>query len=157
MSAKGKPKNQELDLQLKGEPSNAELKRLLNMAMTRLENWRVELEANPNPRMVHVLKNILAHIETLTALTESRISYSYKTLSRQMSVMVDEVAKLNLAITDALLEDDMVDEREEEKINEALRKMFQAALNLMRLVQQAFMERRQDRRRSEPEAADAAK
>jgi len=120
-------------------PTNAELKRLLDMMVTRLENWKVEVERNPNPRMVHVLKNIIAQIETLTELSETKISYSYKALSRQMSILVDEVAKLNIAITDSLLEDDLIDDEEEELINESLKQVFQAAVHLIRIVQQAFM------------------
>ncbi len=120
-------------------PSNAEMKRLLELAVTRLENWKIEVETNPNPRMVHVLKNIVAHIESLTRITETRTSYSYKTLSRQISILVDEVAKLNIAITDSLMEDDLIDEKEEERINESLKKVFQAAVDLIRIVEQAFM------------------
>jgi hypothetical protein len=122
-------------------PTNAEIKRLVEMTVTRLENWKVEVESNPNPRLVHVLKNIIAQIETLTELTEAKISYSYKALSRQMSLLVDEVAKLNIAITDSLLEDDLIDEAEEERINESLKQVFQAAVQLIRIVQQAFMQR----------------
>jgi len=120
-------------------PSNAELRRLVEMTVTRLENWKVEVESNPNPRLVHVLKNIIAQIETLTELTEAKISYSYKALSRQMSILVDEVAKLIIAITDSLLEDDLIDEAEEERINDSLKQVFQAAVQLIRIVQQAFM------------------
>ena len=120
-------------------PSNAELRRLVEMTVTRLENWKVEVERNPNPRLVHVLKNIIAQIETLTELTEAKISYSYKALSRQMSILVDEVAKLNIAITDSLLDDDLIDEAEEERINDSLKQVFQAAVQLIRIVQQAFM------------------
>ena len=120
-------------------PTNAEIKRLVELTMTRLENWKVEVESNPNPRMVHVLKNIVAQIEALTELTEAKVSYSYKALSRQMSILVDEVAKLNIAITDSLLEDDLIDESEEERINESLRQVFQAAVQLIRIVQQAFV------------------
>ena len=129
------------DLTRQELPTNVELKRLLDMTVTRLENWKLEVEANPNPRMVHVLKNIIAQIETLTELTEAKISYSYKALSRQMSVLVDEVAKLNIAITDSLLDDDIIDETEEERINESLKQVFQAAVNLIRIVQQAFIVR----------------
>ena len=121
-------------------PTNAELKRLLDMTVTRLENWKLEVESNPNPRLVHVLKNIIAQIEGLTELTEAKISYSYKALSRQMSILVDEVAKLNIAITDSLLEDDLIDETEEERINESLKAVLQAAVHLIRIVQQAFMQ-----------------
>jgi hypothetical protein len=127
-------------------PTNLELKRLVEMTVTRLENWKVEVESNPNPRLVHVLKNIIAQIESLTELTEAKISYSYKALSRQMSILVDEVAKLNIAITDSLLEDDLIDEAEEERINESLKQVFQAAVQLIRIVQQAFMARQSKRR-----------
>jgi hypothetical protein len=123
-------------------PTNAELKRMLDAMVLRLENWKTEVEANPNPRMVHVLKNIVAQIDALTELSEGKISYSYKSLSRQISILVDEVAKLNIAITDSLMEDDLIDEREEERINESLRRVFQAALQLIRLVQQAFVLRK---------------
>ncbi len=132
-------KNGATDLTRRELPTNVELKRLLDMTVTRLENWKLEVQRNPNPRMVHVLKNIIAQIETLTELSEAKISYSYKALSRQMSILVDEVAKLNIAITDSLLEDDLIDDSEEELINESLKQVFQAAVRLMRIVQQAFM------------------
>ncbi len=132
-------KNKTAELAPQELPTNAELKRLVEMTVTRLENWKVEVESNPNPRMVHVLKNIIAQIETLTELSEAKISYSYKALSRQMSILVDEVAKLNIAITDSLLEDDLIDETEEQRINESLKKVFQAAVQLISIVQQAFM------------------
>ena len=119
--------------------TNAEIKKLLERAMVRFENWKLQMETNPNPRMVHVLKNIIAQIEALTEFTEAKISYSYKALSRQMSILVDEVATLNIAITDSLLEDDLIDESEEERINESLKQVFQAAVQLIRIVQQAFM------------------
>jgi hypothetical protein len=139
MASEKKKKNGATDLTPQELPTNAELKRLLDMTVTRLENWKLEVERNPNPRMVHVLKNIIAQIETLTELSEAKISYSYKALSRQMSILVDEVAKLNIAITDSLLEDDLIDDSEEERINESLKQVFQAAVRLMRIVQQAFM------------------
>ena len=139
MASEKKKKNGATDLTPQELPTNAELKRLLDMTVTRLENWKLEVERNPNPRMVHVLKNIIAQIETLTELSEAKISYSYKALSRQMSILIDEVAKLNIAITDSLLEDDLIDDSEEERINESLKQVFQAAVRLMRIVQQAFM------------------
>lgn len=139
MASEKKKKNGATDLTPQELPTNVELKRLLDMTVTRLENWKLEVERNPNPRMVHVLKNIIAQIETLTELSEAKISYSYKALSRQMSILVDEVAKLNIAITDSLLEDDLIDDSEEERINESLKQVFQAAVRLMRIVQQAFM------------------
>ncbi len=144
MAKQKKSKSNELAPQ--GLPSNAEIKRLVEMTVTRLENWKVEVESNPNPRMVHVLKNIISQIEALTELTEAKISYSYKALSRQMSILVDEVAKLNIAITDSLLEDDLIDETEEERINESLKQVFQAAVQLIRIVQQAFMLRHSQNR-----------
>jgi hypothetical protein len=139
MASQKKKKDGTTDLTPQELPTNVELKGLLDMTVTRLENWKVEVESNPNPRMVHVLKNIIAQIETLTELSEAKISYSYKALSRQMSILVDEVAKLNIAITDSLLEDDLIDDAEEELINESLKQVFQAAVHLIRIVQQAFM------------------
>ncbi|MEE9307159.1 MAG: hypothetical protein V3V57_06505 [Spirochaetia bacterium] len=139
MASQKKKKDGATDLTPQELPTNVELKRLLDMTVTRLENWKVEVESNPNPRMVHVLKNIIAQIETLTELSEAKISYSYKALSRQMSILVDEVAKLNIAITDSLLEDDLIDDAEEELINESLKQVFQAAVHLIHIVQQAFM------------------
>jgi hypothetical protein len=124
--------------QLKGLPTNAELKHLLEQTQTRLENWKLEIERNPNPRMVHVLKNIVGHIEALTRISETKVRYSYKSLSRQMSILIDEVAKLNIAITDSLMDDDMVDETEEERINASLKMVVQAALDLIWIVQQSF-------------------
>ena len=144
MEKQKKTKSNELAPQ--GLPSNAEIKRLVEMTVTRLENWKVEVQSNPNPRLVHVLKNIISQIEALTELTEAKISYSYKALSRQMSILVDEVAKLNIAITDSLLEDDLIDEAEEERINESLKQVFQAAVQLIRIVQQAFMLRHSQNR-----------
>jgi hypothetical protein len=145
----------ELDLAPRGMPSNVELRRLLELTLTRLENWKLEVERNPNPRMVHVLKNIVAQIESLTHITDAKVSYSYKSLSRQMSLLVDEVARLNLSITDALLEDDFVDTEEEERINQHLRTMFQAAVQLIRIVQQAFMYRQEARLARGADGADA--
>jgi len=139
MASQKQKKDGATDLTPQELTTNVELKRLLDMTVTRLENWKVEVESNPNPRMVHVLKNIIAQIETLTELSEAKISYSYKALSRQMSILVDEVAKLNIAITDSLLEDDLIDDAEEELINESLKQVFQAAVHLIRIVQQAFM------------------
>lgn len=140
--------------------TNAEIKRLLEQTQTRLENWKLEIERNPNPRMIHVLKNIVGHIESLTRITETKIRYSYKTLSRQMSILIDEVAKLNIAITDSLMDDDLVDEAEEERINASLKRVVQAALDLIWIVQQAFAlsppERRLPETRAEIEAGPGA-
>ncbi len=150
------------DAKLPAEPrpeelmSNAELRRMLEQAVIRLENWKLEVERNPNPRMVHVLKNIIAHIEQLTEINEAKITYSYKILSRQMSVLVDEVAKLSIAITDALMDDDLIDESEEERVNESLKRVFQAALELIRIVQQAFMLQQTRRRRKLSDGVDQA-
>ena len=97
-------------------PSNADLQDLLAKAMTRLENWRLELETNPNPRMVHALRNILGHMESIARVAETKAAFSYKHLSRQMSLLFAAVAELNLAITEALDDDDVIDAREEQRI-----------------------------------------
>ena len=120
-------------------PSNADLTNLLHKSMTRLDNWRIELETNPNPRMVHVLRNILGHIESMARISESKAVFSYKHLSRQMSVLIGEVAQLNLAITESLDEDDIIDAREEKRINAGLKAVVEAAVELIRIVQHGFM------------------
>lgn len=126
-------------------PTNAELKRLIEATKVRLENWTVEVERDPNPGMVHVLKNILGHINEFTRLADSKVQYSYKSLSHQMSVLLQEVARLNAAIMESLIDDDLVTATEEERINEALRGVVQAAVELIRIVQQAFIGRYRQR------------
>ncbi|MCD6123150.1 MAG: hypothetical protein J7K04_15035 [Spirochaetales bacterium] len=119
-------------------PSNAELKKLLDGTLTRFENWKVEVETNPNPRMVHSLKNLISIIDSISKINEKRISYSYKNLSRQMSILIAEVARLNLSITDSLMDDDMIDSKEERRINNSLKNLIQAAAELIRIVQEGF-------------------
>ncbi len=119
-------------------PSNADLKKLLENTLTRFENWKLEVERNPNPRMVHTLKNIISIIDSIAEINKTRMRYSYKSLSRQMSILIDEVAKLNLTITDSLMEDDFIDAKEEKKINESLRNVIKAAIKLITIVQDAF-------------------
>jgi hypothetical protein len=122
-------------------PSNAELKQLIEATKIRLENWTLEVERDPNPRLVHTLKNILGHINEFTRLTDAKVEYSYKGLSRQMSILLREVATLNTAIMESLMDDDLVTAAEEERINETLRRVVQAAVELIRIVQQAFIAR----------------
>ena len=119
-------------------PSNAELKKLLNGTLTRFQNWKVEVETNPNPRMVHSLKNIISIIDSIAKVNEKRISYSYKNLSRQMSILIAEVARLNLSITDSLMDDDLIDSKEERRINNSLKNVIQAAVELIRIVEEGF-------------------
>ncbi|MEW5814502.1 MAG: hypothetical protein AB1798_03770 [Spirochaetota bacterium] len=117
--------------------SKAELKRLLDRAVTRFENWKIQMETNPNPRMVHSLKNIIAIIDNLSKFSEKKVEYSYKRLSQHMSLLMNEVASLNMAISSSL-KDDLIDEREEEKIINSLMKVIQSALDLIRIVQEGF-------------------
>jgi hypothetical protein len=118
--------------------TNAEIKKLLERALIRFENWKIQMETNPNPRMVHGLKNIISIIDTLTTISEMKMRYSYKNLSRQMSLLIESVAQLNLAITDSLMDDDLVDESEEENINTHMMSVIQRMVELIRLVQQGF-------------------
>ena len=120
-------------------PSNADLQELLGKAMTRLENWRLELEMNPNPRMVHVLRNILGHMESIARVADTKTVFSYKHLSRQMSLLIGAVAHLNLAITESLDADDAIDAREEQRINASLKRVVEAAVELIRIVQNGFV------------------
>src|SRR3972149_3617500 len=96
------------------EPSNAELKRMIEATKVRLENWTLEVERDPNPRMVHMLKNILSHINEFTRLTDAKVQYSYKSLSRQMAVLLQAVARLNVVIIESLTDDDLVTATEEQ-------------------------------------------
>lgn len=121
-----------------GELSNTELKDILHRTMVRFENWRLQMESNPNPRMVHSLKSIVSIIETVSSISEMKIQYSYKDLSRQMALLIDGVAQLNLAITESLKEDDIMDESEEKKINGMMMEVIQRTVELIRLTQQAF-------------------
>ena len=130
-----------LDPEAMDLPSNAELRDLIQSTKTRLEKWTVEVEHNPNPRMVHVLKNILSHINTFTRITDARMVYSYKSLSHQMAILLQEVATLNTIIMESLLDDDVISAGEEERINESLMRAVQAAVELIRIVQQAFIGR----------------
>ena len=118
--------------------TNAEIKKLLEKALIRFENWKLQMETNPNPRMVHGLKNIISLIDTLTSISEMKMRYSYKNLSRQMSLLIESVAQLNVSITDSLMEDDLIDETEEEAINRQMMSVIQRTVELIRIVQQAF-------------------
>ena len=120
------------------ELSNTELKEILRRTVVRFENWRLQMETNPNPRMVHSLKSIVSIIETVSSLSEVKMRYSYKDLSRQMALLIDGVAQLNLTITDSLKEDDLLDESEEKKVNGLMMEVIQRTVELIRLTQQAF-------------------
>ena len=90
-------------------PSNAEVKKLIDKILVRFENWKIEAEKNPNPRLIHSLKNIISLIDSVTSIVTTKIKYSYKGLSRQMSLLINSVAKLNIVISDSLMEDDYID------------------------------------------------
>jgi hypothetical protein len=126
-------------------PSNADLQDLLAKAMTRLQNWRLELETNPNPRMVHSLRNILGHMESISRVVDTKAAFSYKHLSRQMSLLIGAVAELNLAITESLDGDDVIDAGEEERINSSLKRVVESAVELIRIVQTGFVLSRRTR------------
>lgn len=123
-------------------PSNIELKSLLEKAMTRFENWKLEVNKNPNPNMVHQLKNILSVINSISQISYDRYTFSYKMLSRKIAMLNKEVAALNLTIMDSLMDDDFIDEKEEKVINECLKNVIQCAVELIQIVQNAFGTRR---------------
>lgn len=125
-------------------PSNTELKKLIEKLMIRFENWKIQAETNPNPRMVHSFKNIISVVDSLTDITETKMQYSYKNLSRQMSILIDCVAKLNIAITDSLMDDDIIDEDEQKNIDQALMNVGRATADLINIAMSAFGERPQD-------------
>lgn len=121
-----------------GGPTNAELKKLIERTLTRFQNWRVEVEQNPNPRMVHQLKSIVSVIDSLTQIAEGRMHYSYKQLAQNMALLVNEVAQLNMRITGALARDDYLDEEEERLLRENLVSLVQSAVALLGMVQERF-------------------
>lgn len=119
-------------------PSNAELKKLLEKALTRFQNWRVEVERDPNPRLVHQLKNLVSIIDSLSSITEDRMQYSYKQLAQRMALLVNEVAQLNMRITTSLARDDYLDAEEERAITQGLVSLMQTAVALIGMVQERF-------------------
>ena len=122
-------------------PSNADLKKLIEKLMIRFENWKLQAETNPNPRLVHSFKNIVSVVDSITDITESKMQYSYKALSRQMAILLDCVAKLNIAITESLMDDDMIDEVEQERIDKALMNVGRATADLISITMGAFGKR----------------
>ena len=118
--------------------TNTELKKLLEKALIRFQNWKLQVETNPNPRMVHSLKNIVAIIDSISSISEQKCRYSYKMLSRHMAKLINEIASLNMVITDSLEADDFIDEKEEEKIIASLFRVIQSATDLIRITQEGF-------------------
>jgi hypothetical protein len=118
--------------------SNAEIKNLLDQSMVHFENWRVKMESDPNPKMVHSLANILSVVDAISTMSDKKLRYSYKQLAQHMAILISEVAKLNIIISEALKEDDFIDEQEEEKITGGLMKVVQSSVELIRIVQQNF-------------------
>jgi len=106
--------------------------------MIRLQNWKREMEVNPNPRMVHSLKNVMSIIDSLTRTSQANTQYSYKDLSQKMAYLISEVADLNMSITESLEKDDYIDEEEEKKIIHSLMGVMQSAADLIVSVQEGF-------------------
>ncbi len=122
--------------------SNTELKNLIEKAMVRFENWKLEVNKNPSPKMVHQLKNILSVINSISQISYDKVAFSYKMLSRKIALLNKKVATLNLTIMDSLMDDDYIDENEEQIINESLKNVIQCAVELIQIVQNAFGRRR---------------
>jgi hypothetical protein len=118
--------------------SAAELKHMLEQTMTRFENWRVEVERNPNPMMVHTLKNIISIIDTVSTVTQAKMDYSYKKVSLKMAALVHQTAHLNMEIARALENDDFIDAEDQKKITKALVDLVNSAFVLIRTVQEGF-------------------
>ena len=119
-------------------PSNSELKRLLDKALSSFNNWKIEVERNPNPRMVHSLKNIVSIMDNLTSIADHKMKCSYKALSQRMAELIHQVAELNMNIMNGLNDDDMIDEQEEEIIVSNLFHVVRSASDLIRIVQDGF-------------------
>ena len=123
---------------MKDEISNSDIKLLLERILTRFENWRVEVETNPNPHIVHQLQNIVTIVDNVSSVIEEKEVFSYKQLAKQMSILVQNVANLNTLITTSLDEDDFLDEQEEIQIRKMLMEMIESALSMIQLVQKSF-------------------
>lgn len=123
---------------MKDEVSNSDIKLLLERILTRFENWRVEVETNPNPHMVHQLQNIVTIVDNVSSVVEEKVTFSYKQLAKQMAILVQNVANLNTLITTSLDEDDFLDEQEEIHIRKMLMEMIESALSMIQLVQKSF-------------------
>jgi hypothetical protein len=122
-----------------GEPelSNAEIAHLLEQAVIRFNNWRVEAELNPNPHMVHSLANLIAIIDTLTEASGKRMQYSYKELVSAMAKLVDQTARLNNEVV-ASLADDSLGVDDMQRITENLMTLINSAVELIRFLQDSF-------------------
>ena len=120
------------------EMSNADLKHMLDQTMIRFENWRVEVERKPNPMMIHSLKNIMSIIETVTAMADRRLEYSYKALVQRMAELTSQTAALNMTIVNSLKDDDAIDESELRMVSDKLFRLINAAAELARIVQEQF-------------------
>ena len=96
------------------------------------------MERNPNPHMVHQLKNLVTIVDNVSSVVEEKKSYSYKQLASQMALMMKDAADLNLAITESLKADDSIDEKESLKIKQLLMSMIENSLGLMQIIQGSF-------------------
>lgn len=119
------------------ELSNAELGHLIEQALVRFRNWRLEAELNPNPRMVHSLANILSLVDALADSTQRKMQYSYKELLSGMARLVDDTARLNNTVVRAL-DDDSVSRAELQAISDKLVALVNSAMRLVRLTQASF-------------------
>ncbi|MCX7023683.1 MAG: hypothetical protein NT080_03585 [Spirochaetes bacterium] len=120
------------------ELSNAQIKRLLDQTMTRFENWRIEMERNPNPMMVHSLRNVVSIVDSLSTMVGNKMEYSYKELVERMARLTSDTARLNMTIVQSLKDDDLADEAELKKISGSLLALVNSAVALAKMVQDAF-------------------
>lgn len=120
------------------EPSNADIQRMIERALVRFQNWRVEVERNPNPMMVHQLKNLVSIIDSLSEVSRKKTKYSYKELAQGMAALMNEVAHLNMLIVEGLNSDDALDEAEEKAVTNGLLRLVQTAVELIGMVQERF-------------------
>ena len=130
-------KNMSDEAGIERDPSNAEIARLLDQAVIRFQNWRVEADINPNPRMVHSLANIISIIDALTNISNERMQYSYKALVSEMAHLVDQVAQLNNAVIESI-SDNIVSVDDLHRITDSLVSLVNSAVGLIRLLQNSF-------------------
>lgn len=118
--------------------SNFKLANMIDKAIIQFENWKTEINTNPNPKMVHQLNNIVTIIDSVVDISKINMNYSYKALSHNIAELTKQNASLTLTIMESLREDDFIDDNEQNNINNALKSVIESALSLIQLVQESF-------------------
>lgn len=118
--------------------SNFKLANMIDKAIIQFENWKTEINTKPNPKMVHQLNNIVTIIDSVVDISKINMNYSYKALSHNIAKLTKQNASLTLTIMESLKEDDFIDDKEQNSINDALKSVIESAVSLIQLVQESF-------------------